>query len=914
MSNGYDSWGNPQFQPQAQPQPQPQPQSQPQYQNAMFTPVAYPNNHQQHRQHQQQQHHLQNNQHQHQHNAHPHQHMLQPQPQPQHQQQHQQQHQPHPHPHPHMQAHNANYQFQSYDPSFDQRPWNMNQPAHMMPSTQQPVQPPIQQVPNQHHHYPQQMDWQRMPPPMSMPMPSPTPAYHHPQHPHQHQHQPQPLPQSQILSQHQSPIAQHVNSPIAAQSPQMPQHHVPNHHHHRVSTASARPDHTNRVSASPRLTSQAVTRSPSVSSTRSPAQTPALIPHHLDTNSLLICVAEEFFEKARKSSLDVAETVNAQSLHEYQKLVATGLGCLEVALQSNKLAPRLEARIRLRYASILCEETNNVMEAETALTKGITLCERNRFADLKYLMQFLQVKLLFSQRKERAAMIAVDGRIRDAEVLKHTHWIYAFRFLKASFYLQTANPTEAHALENLKAIVMLASQRGDRAVYVAASLLEGLSLLRNMKDDAFVRIQACIAQASKYQLDNSVHILQLYVLALILDLACSLHQKSPKEIVLKLKALQNRMDTSINDPSWSFSDTKLLLPISKQSNSLQIISDDTSGILRPGPEGDPHDYLAMSFWTKLEAFALTYTYSGLALLYQQPRSDKRMFSLWEEGLTQFRRSGDKMRGTPNSMEEAIRSKDWQREMKCYLYILRGLHFATSTRWDEVKKCITELERMVKPALGNIVVLYSMYLTGVYHQGTGDLATANMIYSEHFGLDADDTSHSSRKPAELDVSLLATFNRIWIMQEPSYRNDRLTLELLEQLRPLCTDHPNLEIRTAYNLVLAAIQTNPPIPMTAVKTHISTALNNAKILGDVQTLSIALNLMRAKLFQSIVGDQALKSAKAASTQAKKSGNLLWMSVASGMLAQSYDVQGQGFEASSSWQDAIKYRTQAFKHDEA
>lgn len=31
-------------------------------------------------------------------------------------------------------------------------------------------------------------------------------------------------------------------------------------------------------------------------------------------------------------------------------------------------------------------------------------------------MHFLQIKLLFSQQKVKAAMIAVDGRIRDAEV------------------------------------------------------------------------------------------------------------------------------------------------------------------------------------------------------------------------------------------------------------------------------------------------------------------------------------------------------------------------------------------------------------------------------------------------------------------------------------------------------------------
>ena len=61
---------------------------------------------------------------------------------------------------------------------------------------------------------------------------------------------------------------------------------------------------------------------------------------------------------------------------EYNKMVATGLGCLEVAMNSNKLFPRLEARLCLRYASVLVEETNNITEAETALTRGILVCEK----------------------------------------------------------------------------------------------------------------------------------------------------------------------------------------------------------------------------------------------------------------------------------------------------------------------------------------------------------------------------------------------------------------------------------------------------------------------------------------------------------------------------------------------------------
>lgn len=251
------------------------------------------------------------------------------------------------------------------------------------------------------------------------------------------------------------------------------------------------------------------------------------------------------------------------------------------------------------------------------------------------------------------------------------------------------------------------------------------------------------------------------------------------------------------------------------------------------------------------------------------------------------------------------------ETTCYLHILRGLHLATSTKWDEVKYCVTQLETLVTPTSGSTIVLYSMYLAGVYHQGTGNLEAAINIYSHpSFSLIADETRGKHRKPVEFEVALLATFNLIWIMQDLHYRNDQRTQELLEQIRSLCTDHPNMEIRTAYNLVMAAIQTNPPISMTAVKTHISTALSNAKNLADVHTLSIALNLMRAKLFQSIVGDQALKSAKAASTQARRSGNTLWMSVADGMLSQSYEVQGAMLESQKVWNDATHFANQALK----
>ena len=96
----------------------------------------------------------------------------------------------------------------------------------------------------------------------------------------------------------------------------------------------------------------------------------------MDPYTLLPALAEEYFAAAHGLGLATAQRMDRDAVHKYQKLIATGLGCLEASLAGGKLEPRLEAKIRLRYAGILLEDTDNVVEAETALSKGITLCEQ----------------------------------------------------------------------------------------------------------------------------------------------------------------------------------------------------------------------------------------------------------------------------------------------------------------------------------------------------------------------------------------------------------------------------------------------------------------------------------------------------------------------------------------------------------
>lgn len=96
----------------------------------------------------------------------------------------------------------------------------------------------------------------------------------------------------------------------------------------------------------------------------------------IDQPKLLMSIAEEYFDAAHKVAPLVTASRTTENVDIYQKSIAMGLSCLQAALKSPKLEPRMEAALRLRYAGVLHDETEDSMEAETCLTKGIALCER----------------------------------------------------------------------------------------------------------------------------------------------------------------------------------------------------------------------------------------------------------------------------------------------------------------------------------------------------------------------------------------------------------------------------------------------------------------------------------------------------------------------------------------------------------
>ncbi len=111
-------------------------------------------------------------------------------------------------------------------------------------------------------------------------------------------------------------------------------------------------------------------------------------------------------------------------------------------------------------------------------------------------------------------------------------------------------------------------------------------------------------------------------------------------------------------------------------------------------------------------------------------------------------------------------------------------------------------------------------------------------------------------------MLAGLNRLWIMQHESQRHDSETLDLIEQLQPMCSSHPNVDLRTAWHNVMAALVTEPPQQLNQQKQHIQAAMAGSKSSSNMLGAAVTLAIMRSRLFENVIGEQALKSAMAAS----------------------------------------------------
>ncbi|TGO39569.1 hypothetical protein BHYA_0051g00100 [Botrytis hyacinthi] len=689
--------------------------------------------------------------------------------------------------------------------------------------------------------------------------PSPASQYYQPQ--------PQPQPQSQPPVQVQVQIPQPIQQqyPLNQRAPQ-----------HRILPQSNMP--MEQIN-------------PQVAHTKPPTQ--------LDYPLLLISLAEEYFGAAHELAPAVAIAMTEENVHAYHKLITMGLECLTIALKQLKLPARLEAKVRLRIAGIICEETNNYAEAETMLSQGIILCERNHYYDLKYVMQFLFARLMF-EKNPKAAMKTLDSHISDAQAYQHNSWVYVFRFLRASHALQLRTPTDNHAaIQNIRGISTLANQQGDRSVYIVASLMEAVAHLKSAGVDGIEHVQRAIAAARTYQLDNRSSIPQLIGLTHILDVICSILRGDPAQMLSTLRAMQMVMDDLLKNTAWSIENDTLTIPIDGVHKVKNLISQDTRNVLSTREDG--RGQIVMSFLNKRDAYALTYLLSGIVLMHKNPLDQKAVRFL-KEGLGRI--IGDESRASrtsPGLLSEIVAKQQWRGHILCYLHIYMAFCCAAVGNWSQVKQsmnCITAAaEKFEIPLSGRLGTL-TFYLEGVYFQGTGDLKAALKVF-QHETFQLYDLS--SEDQVERDIAILAALNVLLILQDEIWQDPIENVTLISKLEPYCVNHPTKDIQTAFSILRATVKTGNSAMIHETKNHLSAALAKAKASHNTQFLCLVLNIMCSKFFNNCLGDQAEKSALAALKQANHSKNKLWVSVAEGLLAQFYDISGKRHEAQATFEEA-------------
>jgi hypothetical protein len=271
------------------------------------------------------------------------------------------------------------------------------------------------------------------------------------------------------------------------------------------------------------------------------------------------------------------------------------------------------------------------------------------------------------------------------------------------------------------------------------------------------------------------------------------------------------------------------------------------------------------------------------------------------------------RASSGLLPDLISKRQWRGEILCYFRIYMACCWAGLANWTETKRYIDDLRSTVRkfevPLTGPLGHL-TLYLDGIYHQGIGDFDAALQIFGDaKLNLTtAKGTASTTAGQVERDTALLAALNTLWILQDKERRNYDNNSIMMEKLKPLCVNHPNLDIRTAFHLSGATIEKNPPLQLIDIKSSLRAALDCAQSTANTQFLAITLCVMCSRFFNGVLGAQAEKSAKAASVQATRSGNALWQSVADGMLAKCYEVQGKKEDAQTTWAAAYKFSDEA------
>ncbi|KAE8825204.1 hypothetical protein HRS9139_08314 [Pyrenophora teres f. teres] len=604
-----------------------------------------------------------------------------------------------------------------------------------------------------------------------------------------------------------------------------------------------------------------------------------------ELSDILLTAADEYIAAARGMASLIARERRDADIRQYQKLMSTAMGCMDTVLRDFNMPPREEAKLRLRYASLMIEETD--IEAtdissriEEILSKQISLCGRHRLQDLKFAALHLQARYQF-KTNHRAGLKSLDKPIAEAETFQHIAWVYALRFLKVTLALQIPGRVEVvPALQQLHAIQGHAERRGDRAIYVACCALEAMVHLRSSVADRLEQAQRAIAAARSLQLQVTANELGSFGTLLdLIDIASGVAIGNPDR--QKADALVMSILDKDRESGSSENGTFTVLIERSFGGNLTF---DTGGVFRKNAERK--DELVFSWLPMEDLRAVCFHISAL-----DSHLHQKGMHYMNEAHQRFRESAKRRTITGIPPAVSLARIEWNLVLDWYSMFAIGLMACSHDDHTTVTNVLGELKKRISqpPYKTNAAFTRTLaYLTSINSQTNGALDAA-LSASSIPELSVPEKGHAT--PARTDIALLAALNRLLIIRNPNHTLHSTTDMLLQQIKPLAEDHPNQYLRTAFRLVHTFQGETAAI--SHQKNTVQRCVGIARQVGDktqnFEFLAMIMCYFVARFFADSVGEKSVQAVLAARSQAIKNRRPVWKAVAAGLCVKTYRRHG-------------------------
>ncbi|TLD32108.1 75k gamma secalin [Venturia nashicola] len=174
--------------------------------------------------------------------------------------------------------------------------------------------------------------------------------------------------------------------------------------------------------------------------------------------------------------------------------------------------------------------------------------------------------------------------------------------------------------------------------------------------------------------------------------------------------------------------------------------------------------------------------------------------------------------------------------------------------------------------------WTTFLAGVVQQGLGN-SEAALKYFQDPSLALPAVTPNRVHEAKTDLSILAAFNALLIIRDPSHPKFSTASLTVAALLPLTQGHPNRSVVAAMHLIKSVVA--PSGILIDRKKSVQDALNNGRSAHNSQIVAVTMSVMSSMFFKDIMGDQAQKSVQAAQHLAQRANSDLWRAVAFGAM---------------------------------